>query len=74
MLPKPCFLQVFNKGLGSSWIGYMTGQVEFNTELFTSETTAVMKLSDDSNKHTIFTGGTYQVTVYTTMYLYYVAI
>jgi len=37
----------------------MTGQVEFNTELFNNETTGVMKLSDDSNKHTIFTGGTY---------------
>ena len=55
------FLQIYSKGLDSSWIGYMTGQVEFNTELISNKTTAIMRLKsrdgDDNNKHTIFTGG-----------------
>ena len=53
-------LQIYNKGIDSSWIGYMTGQIEFNTDLISNKATAIMKLKsrDDYNKHTIFTGGT----------------
>ena len=54
-------LQIYSKGLESSWIGYMTGQVEFNTKLSNSNTTGIMKLMsrDNPNKHAILTGGTY---------------
>ena len=52
-------LQIYSKGLDSPWIGYMTGQVEFNTGLISNKTTAIMRLKsrDDYNKHTIFTAG-----------------
>ena len=54
-------LQIYSKGIDSSWIGYMTGQIDFNTNLISNTESTIMKLKsrdDDYNKHTIFTGGT----------------
>ena len=54
-------LQIYSKGLESSWMGYMTGPVEFNTKLFNRNT--IFKLvSREDYKHAIFTGGNFMVT------------
>ena len=59
-------LQIHNEGLNSSWIGYMTGQVDFHTNIINSKTTAIMKLKskNDHSKHTIFTGGLYMMLIF----------
>ena len=58
-------LQIHNEGLNSSWIGYMTGQVKFHTNIINNKTAAIMKLrsQDDHSRHTIFTGGLYDNSV-----------
>ena len=65
-------LQIYSKGLESSWVGYMAGQVEFNTRLFNSNTREMIKLvsRDDYNKHAIFTGGNHNKLI--NMYLIYI--
>ena len=65
-------MQIFDKGLDSSWIGYMTGQVEFNTELISNNKTAIMKLKsrNDHTRHAIFTGGIYYNAYFYFMYVF----
>ena len=47
-------IQIHDKGLDSSWIGYMIGQVEFNTNVINN---GILSLSDDCDKHVLLSGG-----------------
>ena len=49
---------MFSEGVNVSWIGYMSGNLELDTELSTDRM-ATLKLTDDFHKHMLFFGGTY---------------